>query len=198
MHNQPITYVAVLAGGRSSRMGRDKRYIRLGGESLLDRTLRVVAQVAGGGLERIYICGDVANYSCLKDEVSGLGPLSGVLSAMRQARAQGSHLAQLLVLPIDMPLLDSDLLSQLIEHHRLDEGHGATRYVDSEMPFVLTVSEHTQKIVEELCTQSDGRSRSVRNLLERVSSKNIGCPSHNQRLTTNLNHPQDLENMVAR
>ncbi|MGA1078590.1 MAG: NTP transferase domain-containing protein, partial [Nitriliruptoraceae bacterium] len=44
--DRPPVSGAVLAGGRSRRLGRDKRFVTVGGEPLLTRTVGLLAAVA--------------------------------------------------------------------------------------------------------------------------------------------------------
>ncbi|MDE3105835.1 MAG: molybdenum cofactor guanylyltransferase [Acidobacteriota bacterium] len=100
----------VLAGGRSSRMGRDKARISLGGRTLVERALANLAQVCqhcviAGGDPALAAYGRV-----LPDQQPGLGPLAGILVAL-----QASPLPWNLVLAVDMPQVPVALLQQLAQ-----------------------------------------------------------------------------------
>ncbi|MGI9608084.1 MAG: molybdenum cofactor guanylyltransferase [Acidimicrobiales bacterium] len=80
---------AVLAGGRSSRMGTDKAFLPLDDGVLLDRPLAALS-----GAERRLLVGvdadrfamlDRAGWTAIADDEPGEGPLGGVLTAMRAA-----------------------------------------------------------------------------------------------------------------
>lgn len=106
----PVTIAGfVLAGGRSSRMGRDKALLMLGGETLVERCLRrlgeVVAEVAiAGGSEELSRFGRV-----IPDMHPGRGPLGGIVSALEQ-----SSFAWNLFLPVDAPFVPASCLKTLI------------------------------------------------------------------------------------
>ena len=72
----------VLAGGSSSRMGKDKAFIRLAGVPLLERAIHcvgeVVTEVAVIGLDD----GKLANVSCYPDLRRGQGPLGGIRTGL--------------------------------------------------------------------------------------------------------------------
>lgn len=101
----------ILAGGRGTRLGTDKRHIHLLGVSLLHRAvalcapitgdLVVVAREEGASLDRGRVVGD---------EVADRGPIAGLLTGLRHAR----H-ATALVIPIDMPFLTAGFLQCLVE-----------------------------------------------------------------------------------
>jgi molybdopterin-guanine dinucleotide biosynthesis protein A len=103
----------VLAGGKSSRMGTDKAFLRLDGESLLDRALAVVGSVC----EHVAIVGDPSKFanrgtsqreSVIADIFSGCGPLGGIHAALLYSTAELN-----LMLAVDMPFVSADLLAFL-------------------------------------------------------------------------------------
>ncbi len=103
----------VLAGGAGRRMGADKALLRLGGQTLLSHAIaRLEPQVewlaisANGDPTRL------AGYGLpvLPDETS-LGPLSGVLAALRWAAPLGA--TAVVTLAVDTPFAPGDLVPQL-------------------------------------------------------------------------------------
>ena len=108
----------VLAGGQSRRMGSDKAWIELDGRPLIDHIYeRLQSQVSDlalvGGDQRL---GDRLGIAHLPDpeNMSGKGPLSGVLAGMRWAIKQGhSHVV---IVAVDMPFLPRGLVRDLAEN----------------------------------------------------------------------------------
>lgn len=109
-----IIFAIVLAGGEGSRMGgADKALLELEGRPLISHvTARLAPQVA-----RVLISanGDAARFAAtglqvLADE-QPMGPLSGILSGLRAARAAGA--AALLSVPVDAPFPPADLAEKL-------------------------------------------------------------------------------------
>ena len=99
----------VLAGGRSTRMGRDKALLDWNGETLVELALRklraVCAEVAiaGGGA-------DLARFGrVIPDETPGLGPLGGIVAALEQSAYEWN-----LFLAVDMPFVPEEALRALI------------------------------------------------------------------------------------
>src|ERR1041384_571654 len=78
----------ILAGGASRRMGRDKAWVEVAGESLLSRA---VATVRRAGASEVLISGRPGvNYSTLEARVlfdgkPGQGPLGGIEQALAVA-----------------------------------------------------------------------------------------------------------------
>ena len=91
---------AVLAGGRSRRMGRDKAELRLDGEPLWRRQAGVLRAAGLGRVVLIRAAGDLApsGIECWRDMVPGVGPLGGLHAALRPGAADW-----IAVLAVDMP-----------------------------------------------------------------------------------------------
>ncbi|MBS0659483.1 MAG: molybdenum cofactor guanylyltransferase [Verrucomicrobia bacterium] len=103
---------AILAGGRSSRMGRDKALCSWRGRPFWQVTWELAG--AAGASER-YLCGPRRHefppeVECLPDSPAGLGPLAGVAAALGRARTPW-----VLVVAVDMPLLRVSDLRALLE-----------------------------------------------------------------------------------
>lgn len=98
----------VLAGGKSTRLGRDKAFVSWRGDDLLGQAVRRLRAF----LPEVWVVGrDPAVHGLdapwLLDDVPGLGPAGGVLSALRTIGRP------CLVTSCDLPLLTGDLLSAL-------------------------------------------------------------------------------------
>jgi molybdopterin-guanine dinucleotide biosynthesis protein A len=103
--------VAVMAGGKSRRMGSDKAFIPFRGRPLIEH---VLDRVAGLANELVIITNDPDPYSHLGHPIFGdiyrdSGPLGGIHSAL----LHGKH-EYLLVVACDMPWLSRPLLSHMI------------------------------------------------------------------------------------
>lgn len=103
--------VAVQAGGRSSRMGRDKALLRLGGITLIEHVLRTID---GLGDEVLITTNRPEAYEFLgkrmvEDRLPGAGALHGLLTALEAARGE-----RILLLGCDMPFVNRDLLQHML------------------------------------------------------------------------------------
>lgn len=101
----------VLAGGKSSRMGRDKALIEVGGVILLQRALDLLRPATS----TVMVIGDPTKYGAssahvIADDEPGQGPLGGLVTALRHARHD-----RLLVLGCDLPGLTGHFLRHLQE-----------------------------------------------------------------------------------
>lgn len=114
---QPASAV-VLAGGRSSRLGADKRRLRLwgeGGPTLLEHTVALAASLCP---EVVVVLNDPHDWPDLParlvgDRYPGGGALGGIASGLEAAAAEHA-----LVLACDMPLLSRPLLAAMLARPR--------------------------------------------------------------------------------
>jgi molybdopterin-guanine dinucleotide biosynthesis protein A len=108
----------VLAGGRSSRMGRDKALLPAGDRTLIDQIASRVRAAAGnvtliGPPERYAALG----YPVMPDRVENCGPIGGLYTALSITEADWN-----LVVACDMPALTTEFLCRLL---RAAESSGA-------------------------------------------------------------------------
>lgn len=107
------TAAIVLAGGKSTRFGRDKAFLQLDGEPLVTRTITRLAQVAG---ELVVVSNDPEPYERLNlpvrivpDVVPGAGSLMGLYSGLRVVRSKRA-----VCVACDMPFLSLSLLRYML------------------------------------------------------------------------------------
>lgn len=104
----------VLAGGRSSRMGRDKAALEYAGRSQLERAFALLDPLVARCFVSVRADQQAdplrARFPQIVDAAPGLeGPAAGILSALRTDPA-----AAWLVLACDLPFLDAGTLQHLI------------------------------------------------------------------------------------
>lgn len=103
----PPLSVAILAGGQSRRMGRDKALLDVGGRALIEHVIERARPVAS---EMMLIASDRPAYErfglrIVPDRYPRSGSLGGIYTAVAEA-----EYPYCLVLACDMPFLNTDLL----------------------------------------------------------------------------------------
>jgi molybdopterin-guanine dinucleotide biosynthesis protein A len=101
----------ILAGGRSSRMGRDKAMLKVAGISLFERILRVMQDL----FSNVLIAGDWQDLTrpgvpCYPDCYPGIA-LGGIYTGLFEAK---THL--IFVSACDLPYPDTNLIRQILSH----------------------------------------------------------------------------------
>lgn len=189
----PDLTVAVLAGGASRRMGRDKALIPIEGIPLIER---VLAALDGLGAESILIANsdDYAHlgWPVWADVRPGLGALGGIYSALTHA----AH-PHVLVVACDMPWLQRPLLRHLISlRHTADAI--VPQWEDLPEPLHAVYARSCQSAIEEQLAIGNlkvtGFFADV--AVRYVPRAEIARFDPDGRSFTNLNTPEDLEKTI--
>ena len=162
MNSQPKLHGLVLAGGRSSRMGRDKAaLVHPDGRTLLRRCHDLLREA---GCETIAVSlrhdqeipAGLDGVEIVRDpEGASLGPIAGIVAGMRLDPA-----ADWLVLACDLPRLDAATLDHLVSSKQADEKFLAYRSEFDGLP-------------EPLCTLY---SQAALPILEQAQADDFRCP----------------------
>jgi len=180
----------LLAGGNSSRMGREKGGIEVRGRTLFRTAL--------GTLEKS--CDKVMISTCSKlpgleryrqvcDEIRGIGPMGGLYSCLRQSDSELN-----LVFSNDMPMVTPDLLKALVK-----EADGADLVIPSlgDRPPEPLCALYRKGVAERLHELIVGGTYAVHELFPLVRTKflRIGpeMPFYHPDLFLNVNRPADLQ-----
>jgi molybdopterin-guanine dinucleotide biosynthesis protein A len=144
---------AILAGGKSRRMGRDKSQLVLGGETLIARAVRTLGAV----------CDDLIIVTNTPEQFAGLGarltgdviPDGGALSGIHAGLVAARH-EFALVVACDMPFLNLALLRRMA---LLTPGHDAVvpRWQGEFEPLHAVYSHNCIAAIEPLLRQGGGR-----------------------------------------
>jgi len=99
----------VLAGGKSSRMGREKALLELSGRTLLNRAIDLLRPLVG----EVIVVGEAAKFvtvtRTVEDLYRGHGPLGGIHAALTRTATPLN-----LILAVDLPFVERDFLTYLI------------------------------------------------------------------------------------
>lgn len=174
----------VLAGGGSSRMGRDKALLEIGGEPILLRIARAVAEAAGS----VVIVGEPERYArfgfpVLPDGVRGIGPLGGLLRVLESGIADWS-----LVVACDMPGVTTGLLKQILAQAQDAVDARCAAAVSGGEPEPLCAVYHRSCLPEVRSAVEDRRLR-MRDLLARLEPIKVAVGDIH--LLENINTPAE-------
>jgi molybdopterin-guanine dinucleotide biosynthesis protein A len=148
----------ILAGGKSRRLGQDKRFLSLGGRSCLQRVL----DAYGDLFDRILIVADAKEpfqsmgLPVVEDLIPGRATLGGLYTGL--CHAEG---ARVFAAAVDMPCLSADTIRIVLEHAdradivipdlngKLQPTHAV--YSRACLPYLKTLVEGSRLKVQELC-----------------------------------------------
>jgi len=189
--------VAILAGGRATRFGgRDKSALVVGGQTILDRQLRAVSQVA----DEVLLVGartapSVSGLTVrlVADRVRNAGPLGGLDAAL--AACRGDHV---MIIAGDMPYVSAQLVAYL-----MSLGAAADAVVPrTERGYHPLCAVYARRCEDAVAARLAAGTRAMQDLLSDVSLRVVeavelaafGDPN---RLLANVNTPADLDHVEA-
>lgn len=187
------TIAVILSGGRSSRMGRDKAELPLGGETFLERLTTGLTPL----FDRVYVSvdrpGRYPGRRELPDLRPGQGPLAGLEAAFRSTAAEAVFLAA-----VDLPFAAPALAAKVLE--RAGEGDACVirrRDGKAEPLFAL----YRRSCLGPLTDCLDQGRRAVMALLDRVDCRWLAeeeLPEFDlERMLWNVNTGQEYRRAVA-
>jgi molybdopterin-guanine dinucleotide biosynthesis protein A len=195
MYDQPMNDLSafVLAGGESSRMGCDKAFLKLDGETLLQRTLRVVKRVTANA----WIVGDARKFSfagpVVEDVFRNCGPLGGIHAALSASETELN-----LFLAVDLPFVSAELLGYLVREARQNGAAVTVPEAEGRLHPLCAVyrrkiSEHAAQALLRRENKIDALFKAVETRV--VSQSELRLAGFPETMFCNLNTPQDLESL---
>lgn len=176
--------IAILAGGASTRMGRDKALLKYRGVSMLDRVIRLarrhstsVAVVGRRGEDRDGVV-------WIPDEHPNGGPVQAIATAIK---ALG---ADTLVVACDMPLLSDEHVSWLLAAWSNDTSRLGL-ITTSSFGFQPLCSMYTERLLPALELAMQTGVRSLREVIERNDVPTIEMPATLEGGMVNVNTLED-------
>jgi molybdenum cofactor cytidylyltransferase len=191
-----VIAATILAAGKSTRMGRPKALLRIGGRTFLQTILDTCRAVGLEGLlvldpEPPYIlsANDLSGVSVITNDEMDAGPIGSIRSAIRQV---GPEVEGLLVWPVDFPLVT------------LKTVQGVVAGIGEATPIVTPAYEGRRghpvlfgrNVFQELLVAPDPEgARSV----VRSDPRRVGVvPVADEWVVTGVNTPADYEAMIAK
>ena len=184
----------VLAGGKSTRFGRDKSDMELGGSRVLDS---LVGKLCSYPFQRLVLVRAQGQKGRLRDPVDflvddheGLGPLGGILTAL-------NHLpGDVFVTACDMPLISQSLIQWLLSQYK-GGSEGVIPHHPGGMEPLLGI--YTKSLVPKMEEAVRFGRLALRALLEEVPVRFVEVPARFviEREFANVNTREDYEKIAA-
>ena len=179
---------ALLAGGRSLRMGRDKCLIEIDGTPLWQRQLALLSTLSTDIMvaapNRPEWC--PANAQWLPDRVTNCGPLAGLEAALTAS----SH-TRVLLLAVDLPDMTGSYLRHLVA--QTSDICGVVPVIDDLFQPLSAIYPQAAlpAVTRHLAEPDKSMQRLLRELALDGTMKSIPVPSAELGIFRNLNSPQD-------
>ena len=184
---------AILAGGRSRRMGRDKGGWGVQGEPLLVRTTRLALATGAGaaviGREPPDWWPEEIDVEFVPDDTPGLGPAGGLLSGLRR------FASPIILVACDMPLIDRETLGWLAENLPASAGRDGTALMNGSQPEPL-LSLYTPHVLPLLEARVAAGRRSLWGLHEEGDFRGLPIPEEMAGRIVGANTPEEMERLL--
>jgi len=187
---------AILAGGQSKRMGKDKLFLEFNNKKLIEHTIDKVKKY----LKKVIIITNQDNefffknnLTTVKDCIEGqLGPLVGILTAMKWAKENLSKCLWIATFPCDTPFFPESIIKNFIEESEKKESlilcassHGRKHNI-----FGLWSLDLYDKLKDDLINK---KVRKVQDWTEKNKIKNLEFKFKDYDPFFNINTEEDLE-----
>lgn len=178
----------VLAGGKSSRMGFDKCFIKHNGISLIENTINVVSKLA----ENIILSANSAEYielgyKVVPDFYKNIGPLGGISVGLQNSTTDLN-----LISACDLPFIKSELFEYLLSFYN-NQNAIVPVFKGKVEPLTGVYSKKILQFIEEKIKQKRYK------ILDMLKSANASfveitedLPFYSENLFANLNTQNDL------
>ena len=187
----------VLAGGKSQRFGEDKSQVKLGDKLLIDY---ILSEIIDEFNEVLVVSNNLIDFkqsekiSLIKDFKKDLGPLGGVLTAMKWVKDNNKDYQWISTFPVDTPFFKNEILKDFLKRINIEEGK--LFFINSNDTrhniFGLWSLDLMDKLEEDL----DKGERKVEVWANSIGVKNINMKFENKDPFFNINTKEDLKKAI--
>ena len=187
----------VLAGGKSQRFGEDKSQVKLGDKLLIDY---ILTEIIDEFNEVLVVSNNPINFkesekiSLIKDFKKDLGPLGGVLTAMKWVKDNKKDYQWISTFPVDTPFFKNQILKDFLNKINIEEGK--LFFIKSNNTrhniFGLWSIDLMDKLEEDL----NKGERKVEVWANSIGVKNINMKFENKDPFFNINTKEDLKKAI--
>lgn len=191
MNNSKNTVTAyILAGGKSSRMGKDKGLILFNGKAIIQHIIEKLQPVT----DKVVIISNNPAYDkfgveVIEDLIRNLGPAGGIFTALSHSQNEKN-----LILSCDTPFITTEAIEYIFQHSDLSQISWPI-YDGKIEPLFGVYSKSCLAKWEKLIHNG------ILKLQEIASNFNLNQlnvdnnPLFNKNIFTNINTPEDFENL---
>ena len=176
----------ILAGGKSSRMGTDKGFLKLKNKPFVRYSIDALKPL----VSEIIIVSDNPDYDVfglkrIDDITKNAGPVAGICSGL-----EASSTTYNLVLSCDIPLITSEILQKLIDN--IDDTSQIIQ-VESKGKSMPLIAIYKKELANTIDTFLKNDERRLRVAIKSCISKNIVLEKEHEFSTMNVNTQNELK-----
>ncbi|MED3571177.1 molybdenum cofactor guanylyltransferase [Cytobacillus praedii] len=183
----------IMAGGKSSRMGKNKALLKIGGKTVIEH---IAAELEKTVADLMIVTNTLEDYQFLnlpmvEDEWKGKGPLAGIHAGLKASKTDKN-----LVVACDMPFVSSKLGEILLGY--LDEYDAAVPNISNQLHPLFAA--YRKEVHEEISYSIQKQELRIRPFFQKINTK-IVLEEDLQMLQFpyqdhhffNMNHPEEFE-----
>ena len=177
----------ILAGGKSSRMGMDKGFCTLDHEAFIHL---IVKSLSPFSQEIILVSGieayDAFGLKRIEDLYPGKGPIAGIHAALSYTCTENN-----IIVSCDIPFISPDLIKRLLDE---DDGQQVIQLAteNETMPLIALYKKET---LNHFKNKLETNALKLKDALNGLEVKSIVVAKEEERLLSNINTPQQLEDI---
>ncbi|OMQ11687.1 molybdenum cofactor guanylyltransferase [[Flexibacter] sp. ATCC 35103] len=180
--------VFILCGGKSSRMQSEKGLVLFQGKPFIEHIIKAVLPITSTikliANNRQY---DYLSYQKIPDIITDKGPLGGIYTALINSETEFN-----LILSCDIPLISTELLSELVSKHN-QEAEITVFASESRMHPLIGI--YSKKILPVIKNAIDNEDLKMMNLIAKVPHQIIKIEESENFPLTNINSADELNDL---
>jgi len=184
----------ILAGGKSSRMGVNKSFLKLGNQTIIERIVDLMKSIF---TEVIIVTNTPDEYKFLnlplyEDIYKWKGPLAGIHSALTHSKTD-----IIFVLSCDVPLMSKEMIEHIIEY-KTDKSIVFCEAAGYHQPLVGVYSKKILSEIEKFISNNEMSDKSFHQFLKMVDAEIIHPEKlsfYKDEIFFNVNRPEDYEQL---
>lgn len=182
----------ILSGGRSSRMGVNKSFLKLGNQTIIERIIDLIKSIFS---EVIIITNTPDEYKFFnlplyEDIYKWKGPLAGIHSALVHSKTD-----KVFVISCDVPLMSREMIEYIIKH-KSEKPIVFCEAAGYHQPLVGVYSKKILSEIEKFISNNEMNDKSFHQFLKIVEAEIIHPEKsdfYKDELFFNVNRPEDFE-----
>ena len=184
----------VLAGGKSKRFGEDKSQTQLGSKILIDY---ILSEIIDDFNEVIIVANDPIKHLLsdkiikIKDYKKNLGPLGGVLSAMKWAKDNNKKYQWIITFPSDTPFFKKEIMNTFL--NKINTKESELFFMKSNEKRHNIFGLWSLDLIDQLEKDLENGSRKVEKWANNIGVKTINMSFEKEDPFFNINTKKDLE-----
>ncbi len=181
----------ILAGGKSSRMGRDKGLCEFNGKALVEYAIETLRPLCGNLIiSANYYPEKYSRYNIpvLADEIKNIGPMGGIYTCLKVSKTEHN-----LILSCDTPFVGTLLLKHLLKNVGKEQIITPAHHKFLVEPLSAY---YATNVLNEIEKSIDDGDYKLINLFKKVKFKSVPVDGffsfYNENSFLNINRPEDL------